>query len=215
MKSEKHSPEPVNCTRRSALGKVLLGSAALIASPSPLPARDSQPTRKTYWGEGVEPDVVVYVRSYYDFARGLQHALRIPVWASLAVAIHESDAGKSELAKFANNHFGIKGRRNDWNGALYCKDEGRDPQTNEVLCEYYRHYDSVKNCYQDFGRFLQAPRYDKLRSQGAYDYYYWVQALKDGGYAEDEDYVGKVLGHVLRHRLYELNYLEPEPIKRA
>jgi|GEM_PF-5890570 len=208
------SPETTNCTRRCALGKALLGSAALITAPA-LAAGLSKKPERTYWGEGVKTDVVVYVRGSYDFARRLQQTLGIPVWASLAVAIHESAAGTSDLALAAHNHFGIKAQRNEWKGALYCKEVKRNLDTNEVICEYYRSYESVEDSYADFGRFLQAPQYRKLRNEGGYDYYYWVQALKEGGYAQDENYVGKVLGHVLRHRLYELHYLRPEPIKRA
>lgn len=167
-----------------------------------------------YWGEGVDPDIRLYVRNCYDYAEALWKKHRIPVWGTMAVAILESDAGESDLAKGANNHFGIRALRGTWKGNLYCKEVARGAG-NEVICQYYRAYRSLEEGYADFGEFLQHPRYAALRRYDRWDFFPWCHTLKKAGYASNPAYTCKLLKQILTHRLFELNYFRPEPVKRA
>ena len=58
-----------------------------------------------------------YVEQYADLAIEQMKIHRIPASITLAQAIFESGAGKSELAVKANNHFGIK-KGAGWDGPV-------------------------------------------------------------------------------------------------
>ena len=56
-----------------------------------------------------------YVLTYYPLAVEQMNKYGIPASITLAQGLLESGAGKSELARKSNNHFGIK-CGGDWNG---------------------------------------------------------------------------------------------------
>lgn len=213
MKTGIESEGLVTLTRRKMLKKTGLGMILWAFPPLAVFPKMLRPG-DGYWGEGVDPDKRWYVRRCYDYAAALWEKHRIPVWGTMAVAILESDAGESDLAKGANNHFGIRALRGTWKGNLYCKEVARGPG-NEVICEYYRAYRTLEEGYADFGEFLQHPRYTALRRYGPWNFIPWCRALKKAGYASDPDYTGKLLEQIHIHRLYELNLKRPEPVKRA
>ena len=71
---------------------------------------------------GLYPDNAAedgYVETYKDIAIREMERTGIPASIKLAQAILESDAGRSTLAREANNHFGIK-CGGDWNGPTYA-----------------------------------------------------------------------------------------------
>ena len=59
-------------------------------------------------------DNVAYINLYKDVAIEQMHKYHIPASITLAQGLLESGAGRSELARKANNHFGIK--CHSWDG---------------------------------------------------------------------------------------------------
>ena len=64
--------------------------------------------------------VRAYIDNYLYLAREIEQYNGIPVPLTLAVAGLESQWGRSELARNANNHFGLK-IKPGWKGHEYCK----------------------------------------------------------------------------------------------
>ena len=117
-----------------------------------------------------------YIKEYSRFATDEMNRSGVPASITLAQGILESDCGNSTLARKANNHFGIKCKK-EWNGESYSKD---DEQENEC----FRKYNSVLESYTDHSIFLKTrPRYAFLFDIPVTDYKAWCYGLKDAGYA--------------------------------
>lgn len=91
----------------------------------------------------------VYFIEHYHLAAHEEKVYGIPLMFTLAQAIHESDAGQSELAINANNHFGIKADR-FWDGPVYTKASLEYEKGRWVRrISKFRKYESVEHCYRD------------------------------------------------------------------
>lgn len=110
---------------------------------------------------------------------------RIPASITLAQGVLESGAGKSELARKANNHFGIK--CNGWTGRKsYHDDDERG--------ECFRAYDNAYQSYVDHSVFLtNSPRYRRLFDLKRTDYKGWAKGLKACGYATSPTYATRLI----------------------
>jgi flagellum-specific peptidoglycan hydrolase FlgJ/LysM repeat protein len=130
----------------------------------------------------------------------------VPASIILAQGVLESAAGTSELAKQANNHFGVKCGGN-WNGKSYYKtDDDRDADGNlKESC--FRKYESVEESFLDHGDFLRDPRkatrYGYLFNLDRTDYKGWARGLQSAGYATASDYSTKLINLIERYKLYE------------
>lgn len=106
---------------------------------------------------------------------------KIPASITLAQAILESGSGNSELARKANNHFGIK-CHNDWTGATY-------QMTDDAPNECFRKYKDPEESFRDHSIFLtQRARYADLFTLKISDYKSWAIGLKKAGYATNPHY---------------------------
>ena len=66
-----------------------------------------------------------YIHKYKDLAVEQMSRYRIPASITMSQALLESAAGRSQLARQSNNHFGIKCGGN-WNGrTVYNDDDAR------------------------------------------------------------------------------------------
>lgn len=105
---------------------------------------------------------------------------KIPASITLAQGILESGSGNSDLARLANNHFGIK--CHDWKGATMYKD---DDKKNEC----FRKYDNATQSFQDHSEFLTGrQRYANLFTLEITNYKAWAKGLKEAGYATNPKY---------------------------
>lgn len=112
----------------------------------------------------------------------------------LAQAFLETGDGESELAKHANNYFGIKG---SYNGQTYNKDtwehlNGQDTTVNAG----FRKYPNLKASVLDHGNFFQetpwrTKNYADVRN--AKNYAQQTKALESSGYATDPQYAEKLI----------------------
>ena len=102
-----------------------------------------------------------------QLAQKVQDAYGVPASVTLAQYALESGYGKSTVGK--NNYFNIKG---DGQGG-------------------YRDYNSKEESFLDYGKLLSGERYTSQTANATTAQEY-VQGVKNGGYAEDPNYVAKV-----------------------
>lgn len=131
-----------------------------------------------------------YVERYKDAAIKAMRTHGVPASIILGIAMHESGNGTSKIARYLNNHFGIKGRNN-----------------STAIKSAYKGYGSVEDCYADFIRILQnRSRFNFLFEHTTpYDYRTWVLAIQRGGYAESPTWGSKVLATIKKFKLYEFD----------
>jgi LysM repeat protein len=146
-----------------------------------------------------------YVKQYADWAIEEQRRVGIPASITLAQGIYETSAGESELATKANNHFGIKCKK-EWTGATFA-------HTDDAPNECFRKYNSAKESYIDHSNYLKnAPRYAELFSLPIENYSQWAKGLKKCGYATNPAYAQKLIKMVEDFNLQEhtLKAMQPE-----
>jgi len=135
-----------------------------------------------------------YIDQYKDLAIEQMKRYKIPASITLAQGLFESGAGRSELARKGNNHFGIK--CHGWRGRKVYHD---DDERNEC----FRAYDNAYQSYEDHSRFLaNQTRYARLFKLSSKDYKGWARGLKACGYATNPSYAEKLIGII---ELYNLN----------
>ena len=120
-----------------------------------------------------------YIAEWKDVAIDQMEKHGIPASITLAQAIFESGDGNSELARKANNHFGIK--CHDWQGKKSYHD---DDKRNEC----FRKYGNARESFDDHSLFLQRSRYSFLFDYKVTDYKSWAKGLKKAGYATNPKY---------------------------
>jgi LysM repeat protein len=148
---------------------------------------------------------VTYIGQYKDAAAIEMDRSGIPASIILAQGMLESGAGQSELAKEANNHFGVK-CSGTWTGKTYYKKD--DDYKNGTLTEScFRKYNSVAESYYDHAEFLRDPRksnrYGFLFNLDRTDYKGWAYGLQSSGYATSSVYANQLIDLIERYRLYE------------
>jgi flagellum-specific peptidoglycan hydrolase FlgJ len=125
--------------------------------------------------------VLNYIAQYSAIAVEEQIRTGIPASITLAQGIHESGAGRGDLAIRSNNHFGIKCKSN-WTGLTAFHDD--DEQG-----ECFRAYENVAASYKDHSDFLKTgKRYAFLFDFPVTDYKNWANGLKNAGYATNPKY---------------------------
>ncbi|MCX2472819.1 glucosaminidase domain-containing protein [Pedobacter sp. MC2016-05] len=131
----------------------------------------------------------------------------IPASITLAQGILESGSGNSDLAKYANNHFGIK-CTSDWKGKNYFRD---DDQKNDC----FRVYKDARESFRDHSEFLKRKRYSFLFQLDKNDYKSWAQGLKTAGYATNPKYPDLLINMIEKYQLYQYDQSESEKQKIA
>ena len=121
----------------------------------------------------------------------------IPASITLAQGVLESGAGRSELARKAKNHFGIK--CNGWTGRRSYHDD-------DLPNECFRAYESAYESYEDHSAFLTGNRrYSRLFDLKRTDYKGWAKGLKACGYATSPTYASQLIAII---ELYDLHKLD-------
>ena len=149
-----------------------------------------------------------YIQNFKDDAIKEMMIYTIPASITLAQGMLESSFGTSDLAKFANNHFGIKCHK-EWEGPVFIKD---DDQKDEC----FRKYESVLDSYTDHSMFLKSrSRYSSLFDLNHTDYKGWAKGLKAAGYATDPRYEKQLLELIESYKLYKYDIVEKtDPISK-
>lgn len=166
--------------------KTILLSCFILLSASSIFAQD-------------ENDVLEYIQTYKELAINEQLRSGVPAAITLAQGIHESTAGKSELATKANNHFGIK-CKSTWTGPTILHDD-------DAKQECFRKYSSAEQSYIDHSDFLKASnRYHFLFDLDRTDYAGWASGLKRAGYATNPQYVKRLTDLVEKYNLQQYTF---------
>ncbi|UQD54971.1 glucosaminidase domain-containing protein [Flavobacterium sp. K5-23] len=135
-----------------------------------------------------------YVYQYKDIAMSNMKSYGIPASIILAQGILESGAGRGDLAKNANNHFGIKCHA-DWTGESVRHDD-------DARQECFRKYSESADSFKDHALFLTGRgRYSSLFDLAKDDYQAWAKGLRKAGYATDPRYPEKLISYIERYDL--------------
>ncbi|MEO0403418.1 MAG: glucosaminidase domain-containing protein [Bacteroidota bacterium] len=130
---------------------------------------------------------------------------KIPASITLAQGILESGDGNSELARKANNHFGIK-CHSDWKGKKVYHDDDKKG-------ECFRHYKSAKESFDDHSDFLLRKRYSSLFDLKITDYKGWAKGLKKCGYATSSKYATLLIKIIEENDLTRFDKMGTKMIK--
>ena len=148
-----------------------------------------------------------YIDEFKAVAIEEMNASGIPASITLAQGILESGSGNSDLAKYANNHFGIK-CTSDWRGKNYYRD---DDQKNDC----FRVYKDARESFKDHSEFLKRKRYSFLFQLDKNDYKSWAQGLKTAGYATNPKYPDMLISVIEKYKLDQYDQSETEKQKLA
>ena len=150
-----------------------------------------------------------YIDRYKDIAIQEMNLYGIPASITLAQGLFESGSGNGELARMANNHFGIK-VTSDWKGKIYYKD---DDNPNDK----FRVYDRPEDSFRDHSEFLKRKNYTHLFELEKNDYQGWAYGLKKAGYATNPKYPTLLINIIQKYNLdqYDAPEGELQKIKRV
>ena len=141
-----------------------------------------------------------YIEQYKDLAIHEMNEQGTPASVILAVAMHESGNGKSKIARYMNNHFGMKGRN-----------------SNTKIKSAYKDYSSAESSYNDFTSMLGRRKnynymFDKYSD---YDYRNWVLGISRGGYAASKTWASQVLHTIKYYKLYQYDNRPADYVEAA
>ena len=129
-----------------------------------------------------------YIDNNLDKAKELMRINHIPASVILAIAIHESAAGTSKIAKYLNNHFGVKGAN-----------------SSTKIRSAYKGYETVSDSYDHFIAFMHnRTAFSKLFDlHDQYDYLGWAKGIQRGGYAHSRMWSSQVINLIKKYQLYK------------
>ena len=146
-----------------------------------------------------------YIEEYADIAQDLSEEHHIPASIILGVAIHESAAGKSKIARHLNNHFGFKGKN-----------------SNTEIRSAYRDFPTVDSSYNHFITFLKSRNHFNtlFEKHDQYDFKAWARGIQRGGYAHSRTWASQVIALINKYELFQYDnrpedYIEPVEPKPA
>lgn len=145
------------------------------------------------WAQKQNPTYLAYIEEWKAIAIQEQQDYGIPASITMAQALLESQAGQSELAINAKNHFGIK-CTSEWFGSVYYHDDDKKD-------DCFRQYGNAAESFKDHSIFLKRPRYSTCFEIAVEDYEGWARRLKECGYATDPSYAPKLIKIIEDYRL--------------
>ncbi len=129
-----------------------------------------------------------YIAANVYHAQYLMQTNGLPASIILGVAIHESAAGKSKIARYLNNHFGVKGSN-----------------SSTEISSAYRDYPSVDSSYKHFVSFIQGRKHFNVLFDryDPYDYKNWAYGIYRGGYASSRTWASQVVAIIKKYELFQ------------
>lgn len=139
-----------------------------------------------------------YIDKYKALAIEDMEKYGIPASITMAQGCLESDNGNSRLARQANNHFGIKCKK-EWTGKTISHDD-------DAKGECFRSYDNAEHSFRDHSEFLdKSQRYQGLFKLDIRDYKGWAKGLKAAGYATSPTYAEQLIKIIEDNQLDRLD----------
>ena len=189
----KSKKRTVASTKKNTTEKVIIkdkGSKVIVQPDKDVTSGTTKPNANAPYAEVV----AFYIDTYSAIAKDEMLQYGIPASITLAQGILESGAGRGELTKRANNHFGIK-CHGTWTGERVYHDDDEEG-------ECFRKYRDPKYSFRDHSLFLtQRSRYQNLFKLRKDDYKGWAKGLKKAGYATDPKYPNKLISIIERYNL--------------
>jgi LysM repeat protein len=149
---------------------------------------------------------IEYIERFREIAIREMERAGIPASIKLAQGILESNAGQSDLARRAKNHFGMKCGAN-WEGNTMYKEDDDYDANGRLIKSCFRAYRNADASYVAHSEFLRDPRktfrYGFLFRLDPYDYKAWAYGLKRAGYATSPTYPEKLITLIERYQLYQ------------
>jgi flagellum-specific peptidoglycan hydrolase FlgJ len=166
--------------------KYLLILTLLICTSATFPALRKQPP---------PAHIEAYINRFLKTAKAEADKFNIPVSITLAQGIIESNAGRSQLSRRHNNHFGIK-----WRGvgkyAVYKDDTPKDR---------FQVYKSAWHSYRAHSKLLAGSRYGHLTKLHRLEYRKWAKGLKKCGYATAPKYAEILINVIRKYQLWRFD----------
>lgn len=151
-------------------------------------------------------DQAAYVKLYSKIAMREMERSGVPASIKLAQGLLESDAGRSSLARSANNHFGIKCGGN-WKGEEYYKEDDDYNNKGKLIKSCFRQYRNPEASFVAHSEFLRDPakafRYGFLFRLEPTDYKAWAKGLRRAGYATNPRYPELLISLIERYNLMQ------------
>lgn len=142
----------------------------------------------------ISPELVQnYVQRFGKLARTEQKKFGIPASVILANALLHSQAGQSQAATQANNHFNLP-CTDDWMGEKW---EGKGG------C--LRVYENAWTSFRDHSFYLTTGDFSNLRKLAPRDYKGWSKALEEKTFAQTDDLAEQLIEVIEQWKLYELD----------
>ena len=151
-----------------------------------------------------------YIEQYKNIAIREMNRAGIPASIKLAQGLLESAAGQSDLARRANNHFGIKCNP-EWDGKTYYKKDDDYDARGRLIESCFRVYKNPEASFVAHSEFPRDPkkieRYGFLFQLDPTDYWRWARGLRPAGYATAGDYARKLIELIGRSELHQYDRL--------
>lgn len=151
-----------------------------------------------------------YIEKYKKIAIEEMQRAGVPASIKLSQALLESNAGRSELARRANNHFGIK-CHSDWTGKTFEKEDDDFDEFGKLKKSCFRAYRKDDESFIAHSEFLRDPkkanRYGFLFRLDPLDYKRWAAGLKRAGYATAAGYDAKLIRIIEQYELYKYDQM--------
>ena len=152
-----------------------------------------------------------YIEKYKKIAIKEMERAGVPASIKLAQALLESNAGRSELARKANNHFGMK-CGSSWTGKTYSKEDDDYDEFGNLQKSCFRSYRRATDSYIAHSEFLRDPRkahiYGFLFRIETTDYKRWARGLKKAGYATAGNYDNKLISLIETYNLNQYDVMD-------
>jgi hypothetical protein len=171
-----------------AAAAIVLNISAIAPNLSPKPP--NTPTK-----------IEEYILRFKDLAMFQQLTTNIPASIKLGQALYESQAGESELAMNANNHFGLKCKTCSENNSYLKKDDEFNKKGELVYSKFQRFPTAEASFFAHSDRLTTDPRYRSLFNYERTDYRAWANGLKACGYATDKRYAEKLIAIIEKYGL--------------
>ncbi len=162
----------------------------------------------------ITPTQQNYINELSKLAISEMNETGIPASITIAQAILEASWGNGELAKNANNYFGVKCQGDCTHDVYFKVDDDIDAKTGEKIKSAFRKYSSIEESFKDHSRFLRENvRYAKLFKYNQTDYINWAIGLQDAGYATNDSYALLLIDLIEKHNLHRFDIVKkPSPI---
>ncbi len=158
-------------------------------------------------------DFYDYIDRFKKIAIKEMERTGVPASIKLSQAILESNAGKSLLAKDANNHFGIK-CGGDWDGKTYHIEDDDFDEFGNIQKSCFRKFKNADESFVAHSDFLRDPkkanRYGFLFQLKKDDYKRWARGLKTSGYATGANYDDKLIRIIETYELYKYDKMSDD-----